>query len=174
MVTGCGGRAGRTPRVAAAAVCAKRPRPAPQARARGPPNASAPACLVPAPPPRGRGLVAREAPACDPGHRGRGRGSSAEPAGVAQLTRQPAGNYLVGELPRIFPGCCQRFAMQPLSLTSSFLPLPLLVFCLPPGSPSLHHRSHTSSQTSPNAILRCSPSSILKAPPFLCISISTC
>lgn len=123
MVTGCGGRAGRTPRVAAAAVCAKRPRPAPQARARGPPNASAPACLVPAPPPRGRGLVAREAPACDPGHRGRGRGSSAEPAGVAQLTRQPAGNYLVGELPRIFPGCCQRFAMQPLSLTSSFLPL---------------------------------------------------
>lgn len=62
-------------------------------------------------PPRplgGRGLLAREAPARDPGYRGRGRGSSAEPGArtrhrpaepSASQTRQPAGNYRLGELP---------------------------------------------------------------------------
>lgn len=42
------------------------------------PKASAPARFVPCP--LGRGLELREAPARDPGLRGRGRGSSAEPA----------------------------------------------------------------------------------------------
>lgn len=116
------------------------------------PDASAPAYLVSRPAPRGRGLVLREAPARDPGHRGRGRRSAQSQhrpaAPPAWQTSRAAGYSLVGELCRNPSRCVQSFAMQPLSLTSSFLPL-CLCSCYAFHLEALPFRHHSIKVTLP-------------------------
>lgn len=121
------------------------------------PDASAPAHLVSRPAPPGRGLVLREAPARDPGHRGRGRGSSAEPAPPscpARLADQPSRGLLPcwGAMLESFQVCPKFCDATPVLIQQFSASLPLLLLCLPPGSPSLPsslHKSYTSLQTSP-------------------------